>query len=192
MRFKSISNAWTSHGIICKRTVHFCAVYFIATFLCAHLRKNSIFHTPSISSKKREKLNCSCYVDIVFSIRILKSESRLEPFTWTTSLWLNHCTLCFSLSTVDKCSDHALSGTFFALISKCTQMHCQTHSSGLSLRTALSSVILFGPSKRPFWNGSVLVFNNGFQLKHLFGLFYFSLMIDSTFLCAIFSYSIVS
>lgn len=128
--------------IICKSTVHFCAVYFIATFLCAHLRKNSIFHTPSISNKKKgvTQLFLLCWY-CIFYWDFKERTFRLEHSTWTISLWLNYCTplaLCCSLSTIDKCSDHALSRTFFAPIGKFTQMHCQTHSKGLSLRTALS------------------------------------------------------
>lgn len=130
--------------IICKSTVHFCAVYFIATFLCAHLRKNSIFHTLSISNKKKgvTQLFLLCWYCIFywdFKERIPPWTFNLNDFALTELLHSSYIhTLCSSLSTADKCSDHALSRTFFAPIGKCTQMNSQTHSKGLSLRTVLS------------------------------------------------------
>lgn len=128
-----------------------------------HICERILFFTrPQLAIKKKRvtQLFLLCWY-CNFYQNFKEQTFRLEHSTWTTSLWLNYCTplaLCSSLSTVDKCSDHALSRTFFAPIGKFTQMHCQTHSNGLSLRIALSwglsLVMLFERSKRPFWNGS--------------------------------------
>lgn len=159
--------------IICKSTVHFCAVYFIATFLCAHLRKNSIFHTPSISNKKKgvTQLFLLCWYCIFY--RDFKERTfRLEHSTWTTSLWLNYCTPLTYIHCVLLLSQHSWQVQRSCSLSHILCSHWQIHSTALSnalkrplvthciLSWSLSLVMLFERSKRPFWNGSASVFNS--------------------------------